>query len=210
MKRIKSFAAFVCGIVLIVFGAANSEFLPRHANRCHSGRDGIRHTGRRHAAQGRAAHLLRAEYVKGQNMKLYNKKGLIFGLFWSVLGVSALVLEFVRPSGSTAVVVRDILLFSLLILFGVRQVVRAFSQPAAREDAIEERDERNKLIKLKTGSTMFKVAEAILFVWIVASTAAFALTQDTLWTMAVIVSGFTLGLLFIIELFVSIHYERKE
>ena len=57
---------------------------------------------------------------------------------------------------------------------------------------------------------MFKVAEAILFVWIVASTAAFALTQDTLWTMAVIVSGFTLGLLFIIELFVSIHYERKE
>ena len=90
------------------------------------------------------------------------------------------------------------------------QVVRAFSQPAAREDAIEERDERNKLIKLKTGSTMFKVAEAILFVWIIASTSAFALTQDTLWTMAVIVSGFTLGLLFIIELFVSIHYERKE
>ena len=34
--------------------------------------------------------------------------------------------------------------------------------------------------------------------------------QDTMWTMAVIVSGFTLGLLFIIELFVSIHYERKE
>ena len=34
--------------------------------------------------------------------------------------------------------------------------------------------------------------------------------QDTLWTMAVIVSGFTLGLLFIIELLVSIHYERKE
>ena len=143
-------------------------------------------------------------------MKLYNKKGLIFGLFWTILGVSALVLEFVHPSSSTAVVVRDILLFSLLILFGVRQVVRAFSQPAAREDAIEERDERNKLIKLKTGSTMFKVAEAILFVWIVASIAAFALTQDTLWTMAVIVSGFTLGLLFIIELFVSIHYERKE
>ena len=69
-------------------------------------------------------------------MKLYNKKGLIFGLFWSVLGVSALVLEFVRPSSSTAVVVRDILLFSLLILFGVRQVVRAFSKSAAREDAL--------------------------------------------------------------------------
>lgn len=34
--------------------------------------------------------------------------------------------------------------------------------------------------------------------------------QGALWTMAVIVSGFTLGLLFIIELFVSIHYERKE
>lgn len=143
-------------------------------------------------------------------MKLYNKKGLVFGLFWTILGVSALVLELVRPSGNTAVFIRDIVLFSLLILFGVRQVVRAFSRAATREDMIEERDERNRFIKLKTGSTMFKVAEVMLFLWTVASMVGYGFTRDDIWVMGVLVSGLTLGLLFIIELFVGVHYENKE
>ena len=143
-------------------------------------------------------------------MKLYNKKGLGFGLFWTILGISALILEFVRPSSNTAVFIRDIVLFSLLILFGVRQSVRAFSMKATRDDIREERDERNRYIKLKTGCTMFKVAEALLFIWVIGSAVAFGFTRDEIWTMAVIVSGLTLGLLFIIELFVGIHYEGKE
>lgn len=142
-------------------------------------------------------------------MKLYNKKGLVFGLFWTILGVSALVLELVRPS-STAVFIRDIVLFSLLILFGVRQVVRAFSRAATREDMLEERDERNRFIKLKTGSTMFKVAEVLLFLWTVASMVGYGFTRDDIWVMGVLVAGLTLGLLFIIELFVGVHYENKE
>ena len=143
-------------------------------------------------------------------MKPYNKKGLVFGLFWTILGVSALVLELVRPSGNTAVFIRDIVLFSLLILFGVRQVVRAFSRAATREDMIEERDERNRFIKLKTGSTMFKVAEVLLFLWTVASMVGYGFTRDDIWVMGVLVAGLTLGLLFIIELFVGVHYENKE
>lgn len=109
-------------------------------------------------------------------MKLYNKKGLVFGLFWTILGVSALVLEFVCPSGNTAVFIRDIVLFSLLILFGVRQVVRAFSKAATREDMVEERDERSRFIKLKTGSTMFKVAEVLLFIWTIGSMIGYGFT----------------------------------
>lgn len=143
-------------------------------------------------------------------MKLYNKKGLVSGLFWTVLGVSALILELVRPSGNTAVFIRDIVLFSLLILFGVRQAVRAFSMRAAREDMVEERDERNRYIKLKTGSTMFKVAEALLFLWTLGCMAGYGFTRDDMWVMGVVVAGLTLGLLFIIELFVGVHYENKE
>ena len=142
-------------------------------------------------------------------MKLCNKKGLVLGLFWTILGVSALVLELVRPS-STAVFIRDIVLFSLLILFGVRQVVRAFSRAATREDMLEERDERNRFIKLKTGSTMFKVAEVLLFLWTVASMVGYGFTRDDIWVMGVLVAGLTLGMLFIIELFVGVHYENKE
>lgn len=143
-------------------------------------------------------------------MKLYNKKGLIAGLFWTVLGVSALILELARPSGNKAVFIRDVVLFSLLILFGVRQAVRAFSIRAAREDMVEERDERNRYIKLKTGSTMFKVAEALLFLWTLGCMAGYGFTRDDMWVMGVVVAGLTLGLLFIIELFVGVHYENKE
>lgn len=143
-------------------------------------------------------------------MKLYNKKGLLSGLFWLAVGISGLVLEIARPSSVKAVFIRDIVLFSLLLLFSVRQIVRAFSAGASRADFLEERDERNRCIKLKTGSTMFKVAEGLLFAWIIGSAVAFGFTRDEIWTMAVIVSGLTLGLLFIIELFVGIHYENKE
>lgn len=119
-------------------------------------------------------------------------------------------MEIVRPSSVRAVFIRDIVLFSLLLFFSIRQIVRAFSASASRADLLEERDERSRYIKLKTGCAMFKVAEGILFAWVVGSAIAFGFTQDEIWTMAVIVSGLTLGLLFIIELFVGIHYENKE
>ena len=143
-------------------------------------------------------------------MKLYNKKGLLSGVFWFAVGVGGLVLEIVRPGSVRAVFIRDIVLFSLLLLFSIRQIVRAFSASSSRADFLAEHDERNRYIKLKTGCTMFKVAEALLFIWVIGSAVAFGFTRDEIWTMAVIVSGLTLGLLFIIELFVSVHYENKE
>ena len=143
-------------------------------------------------------------------MKIFNKRGLAWGVFWLIVGLGGLALEVFRPSSVKAVFVRDIVLFGLLLLFSIRQIVRAFSASASRADFLEERDERSRYIKLKTGSAMFRVAEGILFAWIVGSAIAFGFTQDEIWTMAVIVSGLTLGLLFIIELFVGIHYENKE
>ena len=142
-------------------------------------------------------------------MKLYNKKGLLLGLFWFLVGISGLILELVKPGNNMAVHIRDIVLFSLLLLFSIRQIVRAFSKTATREDMVEERDERNRFIKLKTGSTMFKVAEVLLFLWTLGSMIGHGFTQDDIWVMGVIVAGFTLGLLFVIELFVGIHYENK-
>ena len=143
-------------------------------------------------------------------MKIYNKKGLILGIFWTVIGGGGLILELIRPSDSTAVFVRDIVLFSMLLLFSIRQIVRAFSKSATREDMVEERDERNRYIKLKTGSTMFKVAQALLLVWTIGCAIAYGFSQDQIWVSGVVVAGLTLGLLFIIELIVGIHYENKE
>lgn len=143
-------------------------------------------------------------------MKIYNKKGLVLGIFWTIIGGGGLALELIRPSGNTAVFVRDIVLFSLLLLFSIRQIVRAFSKSATREDMVEERDERNRYIKLKTGSTMFKVAQALLFVWTIGCAIAYGFYQDQIWVSGVVVAGLTLGLLFIIELIVGIHYENKE
>lgn len=143
-------------------------------------------------------------------MKIYNKKGLVLGLFWTVIGGGGLILELIRPSDNTTVLIRNIVVFALLLLIGIRQIVHAFSKLATRDDMVEEHDERNKFIKLKTGSTMFKVAQALLFVWTIGCATAYGFSQDQVWVSGVVVSGLTLGLLFIIELFVGIHYENKE
>lgn len=143
-------------------------------------------------------------------MKLYNKKGMVSGVFWEFIGGGGLILELIHPSDNTAVLIRNIVVFALLLLIGIRQIVRAFSKLATREDTVEERDERNRYIKLKTGSTMFKVAQALLFAWTIGCTISYGFYQDKIWVSGVVVAGLTLGLLFIIELFVGIHYENKE
>ena len=61
---------------------------------------------------------------------------------------------------------------------------------------IEERDEIKTLVE--EGLTRRSMAKD------------FGVSVDEIWTMAVIVSDLTLGLLFIIELFVGMHYENKE
>ena len=81
-------------------------------------------------------------------MKIYNKKGLIWGVFWTIGGLFCLYRDIVDPHDFLPQQIKSVILSVLLLAMGVTGFVRAFSKRATIEDKTEERDERNKLVRL--------------------------------------------------------------
>ena len=142
-------------------------------------------------------------------MKLYNKKGLLLGLFWFLVGISGLILELVKPGNNMAVHIRDIVLFSLLLLFSIRQIVRAFSKTATREDMVEERDERNRLIDMKTKGLAFRLTEGISYVLGLLFLVSGALAKDDAIVALGLGSILTVTIAMFAEVGAWFHYEKK-
>lgn len=91
-------------------------------------------------------------------MKIYNKKTFAFGVFSAALGVLNAVTAALRGIDAAGVVLVAVLLF-----VGAGAMMRGLSQKMAREDKLEERDERNRLVKLKSKSAAFRLTQAVCF-----------------------------------------------
>lgn len=91
-------------------------------------------------------------------MKIYNKKTFAFGVFSAALGVLNAVTAALRGIDAASIVLVAVLLF-----VGAGAMMRGLSQKMAREDKLEERDERNRLVKLKSKSAAFRLTQAVCF-----------------------------------------------
>ena len=91
-------------------------------------------------------------------MKIYNKKTFAFGVFSAALGVLNAVTAALRGIDAAGIVLVAVLLF-----VGAGAMMRGLSQKMAREDMLEERDERNRLVKLKSKSAAFRLTQAVCF-----------------------------------------------
>ena len=87
---------------------------------------------------------------------------------------------------------------------------RAFSKKATREDQIEERDERNRLIRYKSKARMLDIAYGILFVFMVCGMIGFKLTANPVWFAILVLPGLFLGGFLILEICVQLYYEKHE
>lgn len=143
-------------------------------------------------------------------MKIYNKKGFLSGIFWSILAFWNIFHDFGSPDPNTLVQIRDSILSVILLFLGISSFWRAFSKQATKEDLIEEHDERNRLIKYKSQSRMLDIAYGILFAFTVCGMIGFKLTAQMMWLSLFIIPGFLLGLFLIIEIFVTLYYEKRE
>lgn len=143
-------------------------------------------------------------------MKIYNKKGFFFGLFWTLIGASWLTLCFVKPNGFPLLQVKHLFFAAVLLLGGITGVTRSFSQRATKEDKIEALDERNALVKLKYRAKTGQVMEWICFGGCLLSLGAYLLTEELVWGCFAIAFGLVTGLGAILELALSFYYERKE
>lgn len=91
-------------------------------------------------------------------MKVYNKKTFAFGVFSTALGVLNAVTAALRGADAG-----DIVLIACLLFFGIGALLRGTSQRLAREDRLEELDERNRLAELKSKSAAFRLTQAVCF-----------------------------------------------
>lgn len=91
-------------------------------------------------------------------MKVYNKKTFAFGVFSTALGVLNAVTAALRGADAG-----DIVLIACLLFFGIGVLLRGTSQRLAREDRLEELDERNRLVELKSKSAAFRLTQAVCF-----------------------------------------------
>lgn len=143
-------------------------------------------------------------------MKIYNRKGFLAGIFWSVLGLWSIIFDFHSPSSNTLVQTKHIIVSIILLLIGISSVLRAFSKQATKEDMDKMYDERNRLIKYKSQSKMLDIVYGILFVFIVCGMVGFKITGNMIWFSILIIPGFLFGLFLIIEIFVKLYYEKHE
>ncbi len=142
-------------------------------------------------------------------MKIYNKKNFASGLFSITLGLALLIAMLVTGNWRP----KSVVLCVLCLLFGAESVTRALSRDKAIQDLIDQRDERNILVALRTKSTCFTVLKAALFVLCTACAlgAAFHPVEEAKLILAgvLIVTGLLWFFSLVLELACSIHYENK-
>ena len=159
-------------------------------------------------------------------MKVYNKKGLLWGLFWTALGLFSLYRAFVAPDSFWLQQVKSVVIAAVVqsgkdeavaaviaavvLLMGATGFVRAFSKTATREDRIAELDERNRLVKLKYKARTFDIMFWITMAVMLLSLLAYLLTENLGWGFLFVTSGVLAGISILVELIAFIYYERRE
>ena len=143
-------------------------------------------------------------------MKIYHKKNFAAGLFFTLLGIGFLVLFLVK---------REVQLKSLVccvfsLLLGPGMLLRSLDRKLSYQDKIDERDERNILVKLRTKSTAFSIVQYLLIgVCVLCAIGAVLYGDNPDGQLALggmlIVSGVVWFISLLAELFCGLHYEKK-
>ena len=92
-------------------------------------------------------------------MKIYNKKVFASGIFMAALGLLNLITSIMRKDLD----INSIILIAALFVLGFGSIMRSMSQRMTKEDKLEELDERNRLITLKSKSKSFQLTQMISF-----------------------------------------------
>lgn len=138
-------------------------------------------------------------------MKICHKKN-----FWAGAGMLALGLL----NLATALWRRDldasaVVLVVALVLLGGGSLLRGLSPKLAREDKIEERDERNVLVRFKTSASAFRWTRLVSFGLLLSLLLAGAVTGEKLLLAVAVGLAFALTISFIAEFFAALYHESN-
>ena len=94
-------------------------------------------------------------------MRIYSRKKFAMGIFLFLLGVCLLGMGVLGTFH-----VRKVICALVCITFGIIEISRAASSEKTREDLINECDERNNYIAMKTGKTTLSILNVVFPVFI--------------------------------------------
>ena len=141
-------------------------------------------------------------------MKIYHRKNFIWGLIGVLMGL--LLLGAAIQNGHWEI--KPVVLIVICLLWGSSSLLRSLNRNLSYQDKINERDERNQLVSLKTRDRHLAILRGILFALCLGLALGVAFSaeemQQMLLAAMLIVSGLLFTGSYIIELFCALHYEN--
>ena len=143
-------------------------------------------------------------------MKTYHKKNFATGLFFTLLGAAYILLFLVKGN----IEPKSVVFCVLSLLLGPGLLLRSLDRRLSFQDRVDELDERNILVKLRTKSTAFSIVQyTLLGVCALCAVGAIAYQRNPEGQLVLggmlVVSGVVWFISLLSELFCGLHYEKK-
>ena len=143
-------------------------------------------------------------------MKIYHKKNFATGLFFTLLGAAYILLFLVKGN----IEPKSVVFCVLSLLLGPGLLLRSLDRRLSFQDRVDELDERNILVKLRTKSTAFSIVQyTLLGVCALCAVGAIVYQRDPEGQLVLggmlVVSGVVWFISLLAELFCGLHYEKK-
>ncbi len=138
-------------------------------------------------------------------MKICHKKN-----FWAGVGMLALgILNLATALWRGQMEWSDWVLVLALVFLGGSSLLRSLSPKLARQDKIEEQDERNALVQLKTRTSAFRWTRLVSFGLMLSLLIAGAVTRERLLLAVAVGLAFALTVSLFAEFFAALYHEYK-
>ena len=138
-------------------------------------------------------------------MKIYNKKVFASGVFEIALGLLSLIADIMKQDFS----IKSSVLIAVLVVLGFGSILRSVSPRMAKEDKLEELDERNRLITLKSKSKSFQLTQIISFILMLALLVMGKVTGFEGFIAMGVGLAFAFTASMFAEIFTYLYYESK-
>lgn len=137
-------------------------------------------------------------------MQIYSKKQFASGIFMVALGAANLIADIAAQN----VEFKGIILIVALFLFGCNAIFRSLSKKHFLEEKLEELDERNQLIELKSKSKSFQLTNGISFTLMIAVLVAAKRTGYDGYIGIALGLAFSCAVSMFAEIFTYLYYEQ--
>ncbi len=137
-------------------------------------------------------------------MKIYNRKKFVSSAFCILLGALLLVTSALRHGNASSWA-----LSLVLLALGAGELARSLSKTWAKEDKLEEWDERNRFIDWNAKSRAFQLTQGISFVLMIAMLAMGKVSGYEGFVYIGVGLAFAWSISMFSELFAHLYYETK-